>query len=129
VTEKTGSDVVLLDSSAWLEYLTEDTHADAVEPYLRGSKPLLVPTIVIYEVYKKLSQLRGRSEAERFLSHALRQSVVPLDEHLALAAADASLRHRLAMADAVIFATAQLHRAELVTSDQAFRELPGVTLF
>jgi len=128
VTAKTGSDFVLLDSSAWLEYLTEDTKADAVEPYLRGARPLLVPAIVIYEVYKKLSQLRGKSGAERFLSHALRHTVVVFDEHLALAAADASLTHRLAMADAIIFATALFHGAELVTSDQAFQGLPGVTL-
>jgi predicted nucleic acid-binding protein len=128
VTAKTDTELVLLDSSAWLEYLTEDVKADVVEPFLRGERPLLVPAIVIYEVYKRLLQMRGKPEAELFLSHALKHTVVSLDGHLALAAADASLRYRLAMADAIIFATASFHGADLVTSDHAFQDLPGVTL-
>jgi len=117
-----------VDSSGWLEYITLDAKAEAYAPSLEGSRPLLVPTIVLYEVYKKLNQMRGKSEADRFASHALRQNVIALDQDLALAAAQASLLHRLAMADAIIFATARALDTELVTSDQAFSGLPGVTL-
>ena len=124
----TDSDLLLMDSSGWLEYITSDTKAAAFAPFLEGSRPLLVPTIVLYEVYKKVTQLRGKTEADCFASHALRQLVVGLDEDLAFSAAKLSLRHRLAMADAIIYATALAHRADLVTSDQAFSGLPGVTL-
>ena len=128
MTATTASDLLLVDSSGWLEYLTSDTKADAFAPFLEGSRPLLVPTIVLYEVYKKVTQLRGKMHADRFASQALRQVVVALDEDLALSAAKTSLHHRLAMAGAIIYATALAHRAELVTSDQAFSGLPGVML-
>ncbi len=128
MTETTASDLVLVDSSGWLEYITSDAKADAFAPFLEGSRPLLVPTIVLYEVYKKVTQMRGKTDADRFASQALRQVVVALDEDLALEAAKSSLHHHLAMADAIIYATAVSHRAELVTSDQAFTGLPSVTL-
>jgi len=128
VTATTASDLLLVDSSGWLEYITQDTKADAFAPYLESSRPLLVPTIVLYEVYKKVTQMRGKTDADRFVSHALRQSIVELDEDLALSAAKISLVHKLAMADAIIYASALAHHAELVTSDQAFSGLPGVTL-
>ncbi len=128
MTATTASDLLLVDSSGWLEYITSDTKSAAFAPFLEGSRPLLVPTIVLYEVYKKLTQMRGKTEADRFASHALRQSIVELDEDLALSAARISLVHKLAMADAIIYATALSQHAELVTSDQAFSGLPGVTL-
>ena len=124
----TDSDLLLVDSSGWLEFITQDTKAAAFAPFLEGPRPLLVPTIVLYEVFKKLMQMKGKTEADRFASHALRQFTVPLDEDTAITAARLSLQHRLAMADAIIYATALAHSAELVTSDQAFSGLPGVTL-
>lgn len=119
---------VLVDSSGWLEYITQDLKADAVAPFLEGEKPVLVPTIVLYEVYKKLCLGIGKTEADRFASQALRRVVIPLDEYLALGAAEVSLKHKLAMADAIIYTTARSCEAELVTSDRAFEGLPGVTL-
>ncbi len=128
MTAGTASSSVLLDSSAWLEYITVDTMADKVAAYLEGERPLLVPTIVIYEVYKKLKLSWGKVEADRFASQAMRRQVIPLDEVLALAAASTSLQHKLAMADAIIYTTARAFQAELITSDQAFSGLPGVAL-
>lgn len=128
MTAGTATEPLLVDSSGWLEYLTQDVNAQAFAPYLEGSRPLLVPTIVLYEVKKKILQIGSKAEADRFVSQALRRQVVPLDEFLALAAADTSFTYRLAMADAIIYATARTFEAELLTSDQAFRGLPGVTL-
>lgn len=71
---------------------------------------------------------RGKTEADRFISEALRRVVVPLDEGLALAAALVSNEHKLAMADAIIYATARAHQAQLVTGDAAFRGLPDVII-
>jgi predicted nucleic acid-binding protein len=117
-----------VDSSGWLEYITLDAKANEAARYIEGAGPILVPTIVIYEVYKKLKMSWGKTEADRFASQAMRRQVILLNETLALAAANISLDHKLAMADAIIYATARRFEAELVTSDQAFGGLPGVTL-
>ena len=71
---------------------------------------------------------RGKTESDLFVSEALRRLVVPLSEDLALAAAQVSNETKLAMADAIIYATAQAHQAQLVTGDAAFRGLPGVII-
>ena len=128
MTAGTATDPLVVDSSGWLEYLTQDVNAKAFEPYLQGSRPILVPAIVLYEVKKKILQIGSKTEADRFVSQACRRQVIPVDEFLALAAAEVSIGHRLAMADAIIYATARAFVAELVTSDQAFKAMPGVTL-
>lgn len=126
MTATTGSEPLLVDSSGWLEYLTEDSNAAGFAPYIERETPVLMPTIVLYEVFKTLSRKLGKTNADRFVSHAFRQILVPLDEDLALASAQASLDFRLAMADAIIYATALAYEAKLVTGDVAFRDLPGV---
>jgi predicted nucleic acid-binding protein len=128
VTDVTASELILVDSSGWVEYLGEGPKEAQFAPFLELESRLIVPTIVLYEVRKKLLLTERRSLADRFLSAALRTFVVALDEHLAVAAATISIDQKLAMADAIIYATALALHAELVTSDQAFSGLPGVTL-
>ena len=123
-----GSEFVLVDSSGWVEFLGDGPLADKFAPFFEREERLIVPSIVLYEVYKKLMSAQGSSAADRFLSAALRARVVPLDERLALLAARMSLDRRLAMADAIIYATAQVAGALLVTSDTHFKGLPGVTV-
>jgi predicted nucleic acid-binding protein len=126
--EMTASEIVLLDSSGWLEYVTSDEKADAFGDILQRDIQVLVPTIVLYEVLKILLLRAGRSEADVFLSEALRRKVVDLTDTIALAAASLSIDYKLPMADAIIYATARAHQAELVTSDAHFAGLPGVTI-
>jgi len=128
VTAAKAPNYVLIDSSGWLEYLTDGSKADDFAPFFEESLPILVPTLVLFEVRKQLLRGFGKAHAEKFLSQALRQTVVPLDEQVALATAEATLAHDLAMTDAVIYTTARLHNAELVTADPAFKGLPDVTL-
>ena len=123
-----GSEFVLVDSSGWVEFLGDGPLADKFAPFFEREERLIVPSIVLYEVYKKLMSAQGSSAADRFLSAALRARVVPLDERLALLAARLSLDRRLAMADAIIYATAQVAGALLVTSDTHFKGLPGATV-
>ncbi len=122
-----GSELFLVDSSGWVEFLGDGPRADKFAPYFEHEDRLVVPVIVLYEVYKKLLSAQGGTAADRFLSAALRARVVPIDEHLALLAARISLDRRLAMADAMIYATALAAAARLVTSDVHFRNLPNVT--
>jgi predicted nucleic acid-binding protein len=123
-----GSELFLVDSSGWVEFLGDGPRADKFAPYIEHEERLLVPVIVLYEVYKKLLSAQGATAADSFLSAALRARVVPIDERLALLAARISLDLHLAMADAMIYATALDDDARLVTSDAHFRDLPNVTL-
>jgi predicted nucleic acid-binding protein len=123
-----GSELVLVDSSGWVEFLGDGSLADKFAPFFEREERLVVPVIILYEVYKKLLSAQGSTAADKFLSAALRARVVPLDEQLALLAARISLDLRLPMADAMIYATAQFVAAHLVTSDTRFQGLPGVTV-
>ncbi len=123
-----GSDLFLVDSSGWIEFLGDGPLADQFAPYFEQEEQLVVPAIVLYEVYKKLLSVQGASAADRFLSAALRARLVAIDERMALLAARISLDRRLAMADAMIYATAVTSSARLITSDAHFQGLPDVTV-
>ena len=123
-----GSDLFLVDSSGWIEFLGDGPRAEKFAPYFEREERMIVPAIVLYEVYKKLLSGQGSTAADRFLSAALRARVVPIDERLALLAARISLDRCLAMADAMIYATALAAGAHLVTSDAHFQGLPGATV-
>jgi predicted nucleic acid-binding protein len=123
-----GSELFLVDSSGWIEFLGDGPLAERFAPYFEWEERLVVPAIVLYEVYKKLLSVRGSPAADRFLSAALRARVVPIDGRLALLAARISLDRRLAMADAMIYATALVAGAHLVTADAHFQGLPEATV-
>jgi toxin FitB len=128
VIERSDSELVLVDSSGWIEFIGDGPKADQFAQYFQRDEVLLVPPVVVYEVYKKLLRSASRTVAMRFTSHALRGRVVEFDTQLAIHAAAVSLDHNLAMADAIIYATAQANRAQLVTADHHFANLPGVIL-
>jgi predicted nucleic acid-binding protein len=120
--------LILIDSSGWIEYLAERPMADQFAPYIEGSTPLLSSTIQVYEIYKVIKRDLSEDRAIAAVSALRATTIEPLTETLALAAADSALEYGIAMADAIIFATAFRHSAELVTGDSDFDGLPGVTL-
>ncbi len=122
----TDTDLTVVDSSGWVAYLGDGPQADAFGVYLEREDSLIVPTLVIYEVVKKLTLTSSETVVNRFLSQAYRGRQIELDSSLAFAAARIGIRYRLAMADAIIYATAESLDAQLVTSDADFRDLPGV---
>jgi predicted nucleic acid-binding protein len=83
---------------------------------------------VLYEVPKILLLRQSKTLVDLFVSEVLRRVIIPLDEQLAFLAAELTIAHQLSMADALIYATAQAHRALLITSDTHFANLPGVKL-
>jgi predicted nucleic acid-binding protein len=117
-----------VDSSGWLEYLTEDSKAAAFAPYLEGDSSVLLPAIVLCEVYKHLVKHRGRTIAERFVAQAFQRRVVPLDDSIAIAAGNLAVEHRLNTTDAIVYATARVCQAQLITTDTHYRGLPGVII-
>lgn len=117
---------VLLDSSGWIEFFTHRPLADRYETYLTARHTLITPTIVLYEVYKRIKREFGEEMALLCVGRMHMTEVIPLTESVAYLAADISLRHGLAMADAIVYATARDHEAEVVTGDADLKDLPGV---
>jgi len=119
----------VLDSSCWLEFAENSLIGISVEPIIADKKRLLVPTIVLYEVFKKLSSMEGSGYANRFIRGMLTAEVVPLGIPLSISAADISLQYQLSMADSVIYATTMQYNSILWTADKDFDGLPNVQYF
>jgi len=102
--------------------------AERFAPYLEGRDRLVVSAIEVFEVYKVLRRDFSEERALEAVAAMHRAQVVPVDETLALEAADLALNHRLAMADAIVYATALRTGATLVTADADFAALPDVVL-
>jgi predicted nucleic acid-binding protein len=118
----------LVDTSAWIEWLIDSDTGKAVAGALPERDQWLVPTIVQLELAKWLTREAGEDKADQAIAFTETCAVVPLDTRLALAAAEVSAREKLATADAIIYATAQAHGADVLTCDAHFEGLPGVTL-
>jgi toxin FitB len=119
--------VIVVDSSGWIEFFTDGPLADDYAIRLRKLAAVVTPVIVIYEVYKRLKRELTEDDAIVAVSAMQRSQVVSIDQELALTAADLSLEHGLAMADAIVLATARRFDAELVTSDRDCDRIAGVT--
>jgi len=117
---------ILMDSSGWIEFFTEGPLADRYAPYFGARHDRIIPAIVLYEVYKKVKRERGEETALLFSGQLSASPVVQLTESIAYLAADISLLHGLAMADAIVYATARDQNAQVVTGDADLKDLPGV---
>ena len=117
----------LVDSSGWLEFFTDGPLAGAYAEHLADLSQVVTPTVVLYEVYKKIKLERTEEEALIAAAQIHRTRLIPLDDMIALTAADVGIEHGLALADAIVLATALTQKAELITSDVDFERLPGVT--
>jgi len=118
--------MVIVDSCGWLEWFTDGKLADAYQKYLADQDKLLVPAIILYEVYKVLKREAGEEKALLAAGYMKSSPVIPLDETLALAAADIALNESLTMADAIIVATARTHHCTVISSDSDLKNLPNV---
>jgi len=116
----------VVDSSGWLEYFADGPNADFFAPAVEGTSELVVPSISVYEVFKRILQQRSESEALQAIAVMLRGRVVDLDVQMALAAARVSLHYRIPMADSIILATARTHDAMLWAQDEHFEHIAGV---
>ena len=115
-----------VDSCGWLEYFADGPNADFYAKAIEDVKSLVVPTIVVLEVFKRVLQQRDEATALQVAAAMQQGRVIPLDAELALAAATLGLRHGLPLADSVILATARAAEAIVWTQDAHFRDLPGV---
>jgi toxin FitB len=115
----------VVDSSGWLEYFADGPNAGLFAKPIEATRSLLVPTLSLFEVFKRVIQQRGEDEALRAIAVMEQGRVVDLDRATALEAARLSIHHGIAMADSVMLATAYRHRATLWTQDSDFEGLQG----
>ena len=117
----------LVDSCGWIEFFTNGPSADEYATELSAPpERIVVPTVVLHEVYKFLLRTAGEETALRCAARMTTCRIVDLDSVIALEGADLAVRHKLAMADAIVLATAPREGAELVTSDADLKGLPSV---
>ena len=119
--------MMIIDSCGWLEWFASGGLADTYRPYLEQRDQILVPAIIIYEVYKVLKREISEEKALLAVGYMNQLQVIPIDETLALAAADISLNEKLAMADAIIAAVARIRQCTIITSDADLKDQPQVT--
>lgn len=120
--------MILIDSSAWIEFFTQGPLSKTIEREIKGEEAILVPTLVLYEVYKKICRLVSQEEALSAISLLSSFHIADLSREIALTAADLSFEYDLAMADSMILSTAQIYQARLLTLDTDFRRVPNVKL-
>ncbi len=117
------------DSSAWIEYFAAGSLVSIFRPVLRDLSTLIIPSIVIYEVHKWVLLNLGEESALTSRAMMQRGNVILLDPSLAVDASRLSIKHKLPMADAIIYATTLAHAADLWTTDAHFKGLPNVRYF
>ncbi|OGD18920.1 MAG: twitching motility protein PilT [Candidatus Aminicenantes bacterium RBG_16_63_16] len=116
----------LVDSSGWLEYLSDGPNAGFFEPPLSAPDKLIVPTLCLFEVFKVVLRERGENDAIQAAALMQQGRLIELSGPIALSAARLSLGSRIPMADSIVAATASLFEAVIWTQDEDFRNLKNV---
>ena len=118
--------MILVDSCGWLEYFCDGPLAEKYYSYLKNLRTVITPTIVVYEVYKKIRKEKSEESALLAVAQIKETEIIPLTESLALSAADVSLAYTLPIADAMVYATGKTRKAKIITSDWHFKNLENV---
>jgi toxin FitB len=126
VKSKSTSTLALVDSCGWLEYVTGGANADFFETALLNTSNLIVPTLCLYEVGKRMLITQGEAAALEVLEMMQKSRIVQLAQDDYFAAAKTSVAYKLAMADALIWQTAQSYGAVLYTQDGGLKAMTGV---
>ena len=116
----------VVDSSAWLEYFANGPNASFFAEPIEDIETLVVPTLILFEVFKRVLQQRDESTALEVAAVMQQGTVVELEATIALNAARLIVELGLPLADSVILATARQYGAELWTQDADFDGIDGV---
>jgi toxin FitB len=119
----------IVDSSGWLEYFGKGANGKLFAPVIQKTDELLVPTIIIYEVFKKVSLEKDEEEALKAFGLMTSGKVIDLTREIAITAAALSIEHKIPMADSLILASAYQFNATLWTQDEHFKGLENVKYF
>ena len=116
----------VVDSSAWLEFFADGPNASEFTPVIMDVPNLRVPTVTVFEVFKRIRTQRGAEAALYAVAQMRRGEVVALDADLAVEAAELSAETGLPLADSIILATARSIEATLWTQDGDFKDIDDV---
>ena len=116
----------VIDSSAWLEYFADGPNSSFFAPAIEATKDLLVPSICVTEVFRRMMQQLGLDAALRAAAAMQQGVVVELDLGLAIDAGRLGVESKLPLADSIVFATARALDASFWTQDSGFRDIEGV---
>ena len=119
----------IVDSSGWLEYFSQGANAGLFAPAIQETDALIVPTISMYEVFKRMLMQRGEEDALQAIGVMSLGVISDLTQEIAINAAQISSELKIAMADSLILATARKYNAVLWTQDIDFEGLPGIQYF
>jgi toxin FitB len=119
----------LVDSSGWIEYLTDSPRADLFALPIEQRNKLLVPTIALFEVHKILSRRLNAELVDRCLNVMRLGRVLDLTDERAVAASKIAKAHGLALADAAMYSMALEFNAQFWTQDVDYQGLPQVQFF
>jgi predicted nucleic acid-binding protein len=119
----------IVDSSLWLEYLMGTETGDKAAMIIENPADLVVPTITLYEVYKKLLAEKDKEYALDVISYMQTGTVIELSADLSLSAAHLSQQHGMPMADSIIYATALHYSATVYSCDKHFKDIPDIRYF
>ena len=116
----------LVDTSGWIEYYFDSPNAKHFAGVIEDTDNLIISVVNQYEVFKKILLVADEERALRAVAQMKQGRVIPLSEDIALSAAELSIRHKLPMADSMIYATGLSMEAVIWTQDADFMDLPGV---
>ena len=119
----------LVDSSGWLEYLSDGKNADSFSTPLIDIENVIVPTICIYEVFRVVIREKGENEALQAVALMKQGNIVDLSFEISIQAARFSIDNKIPMADSIIYTTGKIYNAIIWTQDDDFKNLPGVKYF
>lgn len=119
----------VVDSSGWVEYLLDTPRADLFAAPIEQRQALLVPTIALFEVHRVLSRKLPPDVVKACLDVMCLGRVLDITAARAVAGADVSLRHQLAMGDALMYSLTLEHGATFWTQDVDYQGLPSVQYF
>ena len=119
----------IIDSTFWLEYFANTDAGNIISEVIENTNELIVPTITVYEVFKKLLFERNEDDALLAIAHMKQGNVVNLTDELALSAAKISKEHKIPMADSIIYATNLKFNCILWTQDKHFSGFKSVNYF
>lgn len=120
--------MILIDSYGWIEYFANGPLAESYAAFIEeaNAENIVTPTIVIYEVYKRIKSVKGEQKALEAYAQMSRTKIVELTSPISLKAADISITLDLGMADSIVVATAKAYNAEIITSDEHLKSLEKI---
>jgi predicted nucleic acid-binding protein len=128
-TKPSSKGIFIIDSYGWIEYFSGGKSASEYAGYIENANPqnFISPTIILYEVYKKILSVYNEEKAMEAAAHIkYTTKLIDLSDNLAISAAETSLKQKLPMADAIILTTAKKYNAKVITSDNHFKGLDSV---